>query len=338
MNLVLSTLTISAYIYLTFHCARRVLINERKERLSGLGALRNRIKELESEKESNCAEKIKLQGEADNIFTLYEITKEIAAVLHKDEAFKLFEKKLSEHVQFTECKVLKSDDEGLSELISSRDYFVIELKTKDKTVGHLLLKGVSEDEKEKTRILATQFMLALRRVELYQEIERIAITDSLTEVHTRRYCLERLAEEVGRSKQQGLDMALLMLDVDHFKDINDNFGHLTGDQVLREIARLIKENLREIDIAGRFGGEEFCIILPDTDTEGALYAGERIRQAVEAASIRAYDNTINARVSIGICQFPQDGHKANDLIDKADQALYNAKRDGRNRICVFGKT
>ncbi len=108
------------------------------------------------------------------------------------------------------------------------------------------------------------------------------------------------------------------------------------DQVLREVARIIKENLREIDIAGRYGGEEFCVVLPDTDSDGAHFAGERIRQATEEAQIKAYDTRISTSVSIGISQYPKDGSKASELIDKADWALYRAKKRGRNRVCLFG--
>ena len=126
------------------------------------------------------------------------------------------------------------------------------------------------------------------------------------------------------------------MDVDHFKNFNDKFGHLVGDQILREIGRLIKENIREIDFAGRYGGEEFCVVLPVTDRYGANFAAERLRAAVEEASIKAYDTTIKATISIGIATFPTDGKTVMELLDKADWALYRAKKKGRNCICAFG--
>ncbi len=133
-----------------------------------------------------------------------------------------------------------------------------------------------------------------------------------------------------------MNASFLMIDVDHFKKLNDKYGHLAGDQVLREIAAIIQGNIREIDIAGRYGGEEFCVVLPDTDRDGALYVAERIRQATKETSIKAYDTVVESSVSIGISTFPQDGKKASELIDKADWALYRAKKQGRNRVCVFG--
>ena len=128
-----------------------------------------------------------------------------------------------------------------------------------------------------------------------------------------------------------------MVDIDFFKTYNDKYGHLTGDQILREIAGIIKDNIREIDIIGRYGGEEFCVVLPDTDNGGAGYVAERIRSAVEEATIKAYDTTVKATVSLGIAVYPQDGKEMTELIDKADWALYRAKKQGRNQICAFGK-
>src|SRR3990167_8373715 len=185
-------------------------------------------------------------------------------------------------------------------------------------------------------ILGHQFALALRRVHLYQEIERTAITDGLTEVYTRRHVLERFREELRRSTSRNIPMYFLMIDVDFFKKFNDQYGHLTGDQILREVGFLIRENIREIDIAGRYGGEEFSVILPDTDHEGAQFAAERIRRAIEETTIKAYDASVKITVSIGTSTFPDDGRKTDELIDKADWALYRAKKMGRNKVCSFG--
>ena len=156
----------------------------------------------------------------------------------------------------------------------------------------MVIKGLKESDYENTMILSHQFALSLKRVKLYEEIERIAITDSLTKVHTRRYLLDRLQEELERSKKHKIKMSFLMIDVDYFKKFNDEYGHLTGDQILRSIGGIIRESIREIDIAGRYGGEEFCIVLPDTDKEGALLAGERIRSSIAKDSIKAYEEAI----------------------------------------------
>ncbi len=128
----------------------------------------------------------------------------------------------------------------------------------------------------------------------------------------------------------------MMIDADHFKMINDQYGHLTGDQVLHEIGQIIKENVREIDIVGRYGGEEFCVVLPDTDLDGSRVVAERIRRCASNKHIRAYDNTIRISLSAGISIFPTDGKALEELVDKADWALYRAKSQGRNCVVAFG--
>jgi len=277
-----------------------------------------------------------LQNEALEIFTLYEITREITKSLNEKEAFEIFKIKLREHVHFKECHFLDSITNEVKDLRKSENHFVFTLQSKRMKIGYLVIEGVTKEDKEKVMILGHQFALALRRVRLYQEIEQIAITDSLTEVHTRRHTIERFKEELKRSKARNINMSFLMIDVDHFKRFNDQYGHITGDQILREIGVLISENVREIDIAGRYGGEEFCVILPDTDHQGAHYAAERIRQASEKANIKAYDTNVKVTLSIGTSTFPENGKKIDELIDKADWALYRAKKYGRNTVRSFG--
>ncbi len=157
--------------------------------------------------------------------------------------------------------------------------------------------------------------------------------DSLTGIGTRRYFLERFSEEIHRSMRHKLNLSFLILDLDYFKQTNDRFGHLVGDVVLREVAVILKSNLREIDVIGRYGGEEFTIVLTGIDREGAFRVAGRIRENIEAAVFRAYDEVITTTVSIGISVFPEDGLDAETLIETADKALYKAKETGRNRVC-----
>ena len=289
-----------------------------------------------SKKQNLYQAKMKLEEESLRIFTLYEITKEITKSLSEEEAFEFFKDKLREHVAFKECFFLEPLSNEENAFRKLEDYFVFTLQGKSEKIGYLIVQGVLEEDQEKVMILGHQFALALRRVQLYEQIEKIAITDSLTEVYTRRYIMDRFQEEIKRSMHRKIKMSFLMVDVDFFKAFNDKYGHLSGDQILKEIAGIIKENIREIDIAGRYGGEEFCIILPDTDGEGAQFVAERIRQAAEKKEIKAYDTTVKATLSIGATTFPEDGKDAPELIDKADWALYRAKKLGRNRVCSFG--
>ncbi len=304
--------------------------------LDAVAEIRRKHEELLLSKLDVAAERRKLEEEVTQIFTLYELTREMTKTFSEPQVLETFRHKLADNVSFKECVLL--DPLAADEIQEKKDqgYMLLPLTGQRRNLGTLALSEV-HDDLDRLHILGNQFALALRRVRLYQDIERLAITDSLTDVHTRRYLLERFEEERLRAQARKSHMAFLMVDVDFFKTYNDQFGHLTGDQILREIASIIKANIREIDIIGRYGGEEFCVVLPDTDNSGAHYVAERIRSAVENATIKAYDTTAKATVSVGITVYPQDGKEMTELIDKADWALYRAKKHGRNQVCAFGK-
>jgi diguanylate cyclase (GGDEF)-like protein len=126
-----------------------------------------------------------------------------------------------------------------------------------------------------------------------------------------------------------------MLDIDHFKDINDRYGHLVGDAILKEAVTIIKDSVRQVDFIGRYGGEELAIVLPETGKSYARVAAERIRHSLSQKPVNIYDESLQITVSIGISAYPQDGIRSKELIEKADRALYSAKERGRNRVCVF---
>jgi len=181
-------------------------------------------------------------------------------------------------------------------------------------------------------IVIGQLALGLQRVLLYRQVQESAIHDSLTGLLVRRYLRERLMEEVSRAVRRGTGLAFLMVDIDHFKNVNDKFGHLVGDVVLREVARLIQRSVREIDLVGRYGGEEFAIVLPEADLELGTQIAERIRQTVEQTAIQAYDERVQITVSVGVNFLSAGAPTAEQLIDRADQVLYRAKRTGRNKV------
>lgn len=322
---------IAGFLYTASRLANQLMIESEEKVTIADQSFREAVRR----KDSLFVKKMELEEEAFKAFTLYEITKEITKSLSEKEAFEIFKLKLGEHVQFTECLLIDESQQD-PKALSSDGYFLFPLEVRERKIGVLALKGISEIEYEKVAILGHQFALALRRVHLYQEVGRVAITDSLTEVHTRRYIETRLEEELARCKARKLKMSFMMIDADNFKLFNDRYGHLTGDQVLRNIGRIIKENIREIDIAGRYGGEEFCVVLPETDVEGAKYAAERIREACERAVIKAYDAKINVTLSIGIATFPDHAKNMGEIIDKADWALYRSKKRGRNMVSAFG--
>lgn len=218
-------------------------------------------------------------------------------------------------------------------LIRSFDNLIsLPLFVEDAIKGILYIENIPRTHFENFTILSTQFAIQFQKVFLYKTVQEMSITDSLTEVATRRYFLERLSEEIRRSMRHKSNLSLLMLDIDHFKETNDKFGHLVGDVVLREVAVILKSNLREIDVIGRYGGEEFSILLTGIDREGAFQVAERIRENIESAIFKAYDELVTSTVSIGISVFPEDGVDMEALIESADKALYKAKESGRNRV------
>lgn len=163
-------------------------------------------------------------------------------------------------------------------------------------------------------------------------MERLAMEDALTGLLNRRAWMQKLHDEFERSKRFALPLALLLLDLDHFKQINDRHGHAMGDAVLKGVAEVIQARVRSVDVAGRYGGEELCILLPGTDQEGASTLAEQIRAAI-ANSTYGYNNlTVAATASIGIASLPASSPDA--LLAMADAAMYEAKSLGRNQVCV----
>ncbi len=190
---------------------------------------------------------------------------------------------------------------------------------------------------EMLRNLQHQFALALSRVLLYQEAERLSRTDPLTDMSKRWYFMQRLGEEMDRCRRRGDSLSLIMVDVDHFKQINDRFGHLVGDRALREVASLMRSKLRLGDLACRYGGEEFLLALPATKEALAGQVAERVREAVAAFEINADGGKAEVTVSLGVAEISSRDERIEDAINRADHMLYRAKWLGRNRTCLYSK-
>ncbi|QOL25718.1 diguanylate cyclase [Thalassotalea sp. LPB0316] len=159
--------------------------------------------------------------------------------------------------------------------------------------------------------------------------------DGLTQIFNRKHWEECLGQEFSRARRYDADLALIMFDLDHFKRLNDTYGHQCGDTVLIETSKSIDELIRISDTFGRYGGEEFAVILPETGVVGALDVAEKIRQRIEDISILYKDTPINITASIGIATLCDEDYRYEDLISKADQALYQAKDNGRNQVSVY---
>jgi diguanylate cyclase (GGDEF)-like protein len=169
--------------------------------------------------------------------------------------------------------------------------------------------------------------------EYHEEIYRLTIIDALTDIHNKRYLLEFLDRELSRSARYQRPLALIMIDLDKFKAVNDELGHLGGDFTLREVASCIRGNVRKEELFARYGGEEFAVVLPETSREGALQVAERIRSQVEKHQFVYEGKAYPVTVSIGVATTTGDDTLTpNELIRQADESLYTAKHEGRNRV------
>ncbi len=181
--------------------------------------------------------------------------------------------------------------------------------------------------------VANHAYIVMENSRLFERVQNLAIRDSVTGLFNHRHIVELLANEVERAGRYPGGVSALMLDIDHFKKVNDDHGHLAGDAVLRDVARLLKDALRTVDSVGRYGGEEFLVILPHTPPEEARRTAERIRQQIGQHVFRAGTKELRITVSVGVATWgPGDLRSPEGLIREADQALYRAKQEGRNRV------
>lgn len=169
-----------------------------------------------------------------------------------------------------------------------------------------------------------------------EKLRELALRDGLTGLYNHRYFQELLDKEMSRANRYKKPFSLLMLDLDHFKKINDQYGHPIGDIVLKKVSKEINNTIRVSDVTTRYGGEEFAIVLPETDLKGAALAAERIRKAVEHLEIEANGRRIDATISVGAtCYHVSVGNRnKSEVLSAADDALYNSKNTGRNRISI----
>lgn len=232
-----------------------------------------------------------------------------------------------------------------------RSIAVIPIFFRDKMIGTLFLRtsraehAFSKNEIRLLNAIANAAANALNNAFLFEQVEdeksrleKLSLTDFLTGIYNIRYFYHRIIEEYSRAQRYELPISCLMLDIDHFKKINDKYGHRVGDMVLKEFAQVLKKYSRKSDVLARYGGEEFILLLPQTAVEGALSEAERIRGIVENHRFRSLKNREGLTISIGLSVSPNDQIRTHDdLISCADQALFDAKNLGRNRVAAFGE-
>ncbi len=222
---------------------------------------------------------------------------------------------------------------GLTETTSICD---LPLITEGKSMGTLWMwgEGVHESDLPTVSLFASQVAAALQNANLLTEVGRLAVTDELTGIFNRRHFFEMAEKQFSLAQRNGHPLSALIVDLDHFKQFNDNYGHVVGDQVLRETANLMSAALRESDIIGRYGGEEFSIILPDTHTKAAVYVAERLISQVSDTLIETEAGKLSIQLSIGVGSMSKETPTLHTLIVRADQAMYLAKSAGRNCVAV----
>lgn len=215
----------------------------------------------------------------------------------------------------------------------------VPLIAKGETIGVINISNKKNDKLFNQRdlefmtSLSNQAAIAIDNAKLYE----LATKDGLTKLYISRHFYTLLENEIRRCSRYKHKMSLLMMDIDNFKNVNDTYGHLIGDQILRELSNEISQTVRKIDIPARYGGEEFIVILPETTKEDATTIAQRLRINISKIKVKAKEDTyISPTVSVGICQYPMDGEDAKTLINSADVALYHSKNNGKNIVSLFG--
>jgi len=229
----------------------------------------------------------------------------------------------------------------LLQMLKSEELVVIPLKAKDKINGIIVADNfitrepISKDDLHMLAMLANQAGLAIENSQLYEKTVMQANLDSLTELWNHGYFQYLLLSELERSRAIKSPLSLIMLDIDHFKVYNDHLGHQAGDKILRELAGLLKNQSRKMDFVCRYGGEEFAMILPQTEKKEAFLISERLRMDIEKHTFTHEDifPTKKLTVSIGLSSFPEDGLLPAELVSASDKNLYQAKNKGRNNTC-----
>jgi two-component system cell cycle response regulator len=224
-----------------------------------------------------------------------------------------------------------------SKLDKARSVLVLPLVRGEQVLGTVTLvssrpKAYPPAAREMLRVISHQVGVSLQNARMYQSMELRATTDGLTGLTNHRAFQERLEQLHALAERSGQKFAIILTDIDHFKSVNDTYGHPVGDQVLKRVAAIFAQRARKVDIVARYGGEEFVIVLPDTDGEGAAVFANRLREEIAAQTVASENGSFSVTLSLGVAEYPTDGRDRHELIEKADQALYYCKEHGRNRV------
>ncbi len=308
-----------------------LLKKQRKKIYLRIELRKSALKKLEDEKSlfqkvfSDSEDKIK------RLEVLFDEMNELSAFLEESKLLQSAKESLSKFCSFSHIEFV---DSGRP---IPEDYSLFPLDTKNGPYRYVAFKGLKIQEPYFLDVFLKHLSSCLKRAHLYRFVEEMSIHDYLTGCFSRRHLLERLEDEFSRAKRFSLKLSLMILDIDNFKSCNDTYGHLVGDAVLKEVVEGIQSHIRSIDFVGRFGGEEFLIVLPETEQHDAFKVGSRILEYLRQHQIKAYDETLKVTASIGLATYPEDAENLLSLIEASDQALYKAKREGKDRICFLNE-
>jgi len=219
----------------------------------------------------------------------------------------------------------------------AKSMLCLPLINQDRAVGALTFfwkkeNTLEEGDRKILEVLAIQASASLENARMYQQMEKMAITDGLTGLHNHRYFKEWLQNEIHRAGRMPINISLILMDIDHFKGVNDTYGHPVGDLVLKKVSAILSDSIRTIDLAVRYGGEEFVLVLLDTNAKGAQKMANRIRKEIQGTKIDFPKGSLKVTISMGVSTFPENAEHVQPLIDVADKALYFSKENGRNQV------
>lgn len=316
------------------------------------GRIEEKLLALKKENSETSKGIEELENEIERYEKLYELSKAMESVSDGKELAKksleTFSLKLGvETLAFFDCafggneilcsKNLSADEYGVWKSMVGKiqnkpgaEYYEFELVAGNKSLGSVMAKGnLDSFQIKNAAVIASQVALGWEKILLYEKVRELSRIDGLTGLFLRKYFMGRLNEEIARARRYNYKIAFLMCDLDLFKTYNDTYGHPVGDEALKSVAAKIKENIYKSDLAGRYGGEEFCVYMPVSDESGTRKKAQRIVEAVRLET--------PVTISAGLAFFPADALTAEDLIKSADKALYKAKEKGRDTVCEYEK-
>jgi diguanylate cyclase (GGDEF)-like protein len=266
----------------------------------------------------------------------------VVGVMVPERILKIDEEKFNMHEENALVKIVRAGRKEVFKDSADGKVVYLPLVVGRETVGLMVADNllsqqeIDEEQLSAMKTLADQIGMAIVNARQFEDIEQQAITDGLTKLYVYRYFQQRLKEELDRADRYSYSVALIMMDADYFKKLNDSYGHQLGDKVLEFLAQTIRGNIRRIDLAARYGGDEFVLLLPEITEQEAWLMAARLLNALKACGLKsATGEPISVAVTMGAALYPSDARNGRDLIECADQALYWAKKNSRGDICFF---